>query len=240
MVRNHEPWDLAEPEVNDLGQPATQSIAKELDCIYGPPHWPHGISDDEEEFDKLQAQIEIDHEHEHQDISHSDLSIIDRMADSGTDRLCLTQEFEGLIAVSQEHQQPQDTLQSQPRREQQYRSDAFLVENHCCQQPSYAMKSSSTLQPSRQPISPANPLLSSGTTDVMSGEQILGMTTQWNKQKEAGNRNYISQMSSITQSFDQGSYGIKNGAINVSWGEQSTLIDLVNGTIRPDILSLRC
>jgi hypothetical protein len=191
------------------------------------------MSDDAEELYKWQAQ-------EHQDIAYLDLSRTDLVAGSGTDRLCLTQECEGLIGVSQEHQYQQDTLKPHSQHEQQYRLDESIGENHCQQQPSYAMKSSSPLQPSRQPISTAHSLLSSGTTDSMSSEHMLGMTTQWNKQKEASNRNYTSQMSSITQSFVQGSYGIKNGAIDVSWSEQSTLIDIVNGTIRPDLLSLRC
>jgi hypothetical protein len=57
MVRNGEPWDLGEPELNDRGLPVIHNIAEKLGCIRPSPDMPQAFPEDAEEFAALQAQL---------------------------------------------------------------------------------------------------------------------------------------------------------------------------------------
>ncbi|KAI0400924.1 hypothetical protein F4802DRAFT_464299 [Xylaria palmicola] len=63
MVRNGQPWDLGEPELNDRGQPIIHNIATKLGCIRPnadadlPPHTV--FPEDEAGLTKLAAELEV-------------------------------------------------------------------------------------------------------------------------------------------------------------------------------------
>jgi hypothetical protein len=57
MVRNNEPWDLGEPELNKRGQPVVHDIATRLGCIRPPPDIPIAFAEDLEHFTELQTQF---------------------------------------------------------------------------------------------------------------------------------------------------------------------------------------
>lgn len=58
MVRNGEPWDLGEPEMNDRGQPVIHDIASKLGCIRPSPDLPNNFPEGAEDFAELQAQLQ--------------------------------------------------------------------------------------------------------------------------------------------------------------------------------------
>jgi hypothetical protein len=58
MVRNGEPWDLGEPEMNDRGQPVIHDIASRLGCIRPSPDLPNNFPEGAEDFAELQAQLQ--------------------------------------------------------------------------------------------------------------------------------------------------------------------------------------
>ncbi|KAM3087361.1 Fluconazole resistance protein 1 [Clarireedia jacksonii] len=57
MVRNNEPWELGEPELNDRGQPVIHDIASKLGCIRPSPDLPLAFAENPEE---LHARLESD------------------------------------------------------------------------------------------------------------------------------------------------------------------------------------
>ncbi|KAH8588603.1 hypothetical protein B0O99DRAFT_727774 [Bisporella sp. PMI_857] len=61
MIRNNEPWELGEPEMNDRGQPVIHDIASKLGCIRPSPDLPYGFPEGAEDFAELQAQLQNAH-----------------------------------------------------------------------------------------------------------------------------------------------------------------------------------
>ncbi|CAL3967903.1 unnamed protein product [Diplocarpon coronariae] len=58
MVRNGEPWELGEPELNERGQPVIHDIASRLGCIRASPDLPYAFPEGEQDFAELQAQLQ--------------------------------------------------------------------------------------------------------------------------------------------------------------------------------------
>ena len=58
MIRNGEPWELGEPEMNDRGQPVIHDIASKLGCIRASPDLPIAFPEGAEDFSELQAQLQ--------------------------------------------------------------------------------------------------------------------------------------------------------------------------------------
>lgn len=113
MVRNGQPWDLGEPELNDRGQPVIHNIATKLGCIRPnadadlPPH--SVFPEDEAGLARLAAELDVQqrereketHTTEHRSETESNCTRTDRASSSELDHSDFEQDYRKAILGNQ-------------------------------------------------------------------------------------------------------------------------------------------
>lgn len=125
MVRNNEPWELGDPELNDRGQPVIHDIASKLGCIRPSPDLPYAFPEGAEDFAELQAQLtaaraEMAAEDSgNRKMSDNDssayspaLSRADRASSTESDHSALSKDYNQMLQSQQQQQQQQAQLQA--------------------------------------------------------------------------------------------------------------------------------
>ncbi|KAH8802664.1 N-terminal fungal transcription regulatory domain-containing protein [Xylogone sp. PMI_703] len=120
MVRNNEPWELGDPELNDRGQPVIHDIASKLGCIRPSPDLPYAFPEGAEDFAELQAQLTAAknemaaEDNGSRKMSDNDssayspaLSRADRASSTESDHSQLSKDYNQMLQSQQQQQQAQ-------------------------------------------------------------------------------------------------------------------------------------
>ncbi|KAG9228032.1 hypothetical protein BJ875DRAFT_277256 [Amylocarpus encephaloides] len=109
MVRNHESWELGEPEMNERGQPVIHDIASKLGCVRPSPDLSYAFPEGAEDFAELQAQLQAarsdlasedtasSRKHSHDATYSPTLDRTDRASSSESDHSTMSREYNQMM-----------------------------------------------------------------------------------------------------------------------------------------------
>jgi hypothetical protein len=205
MVRNGEPWELGEPEMNERGQPVIHDIASKLGCIRPSPDLPFAFPEEEDDFLKLQATMQAKSDLTSEETgsrkpstddssSSPSLDRADRASSTESDHSTMSKEYNQKLLSQRRNAAAKSTMArksmpasiltnlsdlSRPTHdgETSWRSRTSIDTSHSFPSPAY------TDYQTGSPMT-ASPFSWSGTDDFLSEHHILGYSAQMMQQQQ--------------------------------------------------------